>query len=230
VKALRARVEAPTASFRYPTFVVGRQPSYPAPPPATVRGLLACALGELTCPRSYEVAIRFGAKARVDDLELQHVLVPAGGKMPGTSLSKTAEGSVQPVRREFFLDCWLELIVRGGDLERLAAALRRPAFPLTLGRSQDLATTTSIEDVEVEQDEKCYVEDALVPGLFRNRLHRGLGLVLPVEVGAPPWREPLFGHVVWVEGRAHLDAEALVEVASPGWGGRRRGALFFGTG
>jgi CRISPR-associated protein Cas5t len=224
------RVEAPTASFRYPTFVVGRQPTYPAPPPATVRGLLACALGVPACPLDHEIAIRFGAAGRADDLELQHVLTPAGGKLPGSGLAKVAEGTIQPVRREFLFSCWLEVTVRGGDLDRLAAAFGRPAFALALGRSQDLAAVTAIEEVELVGADTCYVEDALVPGELRGRLARGLGLVVPVEVGPPPWREPRLGRVVWVEGRVRLDAEVTVEADSPLRDGRRRGVLFFAAG
>jgi len=232
VTVLRAMLRAATASFRYPHFVVGRQPSYPAPPPTTVRGMLAAALGSAECPPEYEVAIRFCAAGRADDLEHQHVVVVAGGRarLPGTELPKALEGSVQPVHREFLFDCRLEVTVRGGDLGALAAALRRPAFALSMGRSQDLAEVAAVEELHLARADTCYLEDTLVPGELRDAISRGIGLVVPIGIGPAPERQPRFGRVVWVEGRVNLDRPAFVDPESPVRSGRRRGVVFFGPG
>lgn len=230
MKALRAAIEAPTASFRYPHFLVGRQPSYPAPPPATVRGLLAAALGLPACPAEHSVAISFRSTGRVDDLEHEHIVVAGRGKLPGTSLPKAAEATIQPVLREVLCGCRLELTVSGGDLQALAGALRRPAFALSLGRSQDLADVSELALLDLEEDEAVYLQDCLVPGEFRPHLVRGAGLVMALHHGPPPEREPRFARMLWVEGRAALDRRCPVDPAGSPWEGRARGIVFFPAG
>ncbi|MGH8932071.1 MAG: CRISPR-associated protein Cas5 [Egibacteraceae bacterium] len=229
MKALRVSVDAPVASFRYPHFLVGRQVSYPAPPPTTVRGLLASALGLHSCPAERTVAYRFTCLARVDDLEHQHLLAPSGGTLPGTRLPKVVEGAVNPVRREMLFGCRLELLVAGGDLDHLAQALHAPAFAMSLGRSQDLAAVTAQGTVDLVEAAGGYYEDALLPGALRVAVRHGLGLVMPVALGPPPERAVEFGGVVWVEGHTTHDGPGpvLVDPDSPLRNGQARAVAFF---
>ena len=229
MKALHVSVDAPVASFRYPHFLVGRQVSYPAPPPTTVRGLLASALGLPACPPELAVAYRFTCLARADDLEHQHLLAPCGGRLPGTRLPKVVEGAVNPVRREMLFECRLELLVAGGDLGGLAEALHAPAFAVSLGRSQDLAAVTAHGTVDLVEAEGGYYEDTLLPGALRASVRHGLGLVMPVALGPPPERAVEFGGVVWVEGRTTHEGPGplLVDPDSPLRSGHARAAAFF---
>ncbi len=218
MKALRVSVDAPVASFRYPHFLVGRQVSYPAPPPTTVRGLLASALGLRACPPELAVAYRFTCLARADDLEHQHLLTPRNRGL-----------KINPVRREMLFGCRLELLVAGGDLGGLAEALHAPAFAVSLGRSQDLAAVTAHGTVDLVGAEGGYYEDTLLPGALRASVRHGLGLVMPVALGPPPERAVEFGGVVWVEGRTTHEGPGplLVDPDSPLRSGRARAVAFF---
>jgi CRISPR-associated protein Cas5t len=46
LKAAKIVIEGPVASFRYPHFLIGRQISFDMPPPSTIYGHIASAVGE----------------------------------------------------------------------------------------------------------------------------------------------------------------------------------------
>jgi len=108
------------------------QVGLPCPPPATVGGLLAAAAGGWRrVPAELRFAMAFSAAGRGVDLETYH------------PLSSSATRPV-PKDREFLaaveLRVWLLEGRAGWELARWEQALRRPVWPLRLGRSQDLAT------------------------------------------------------------------------------------------
>src|ERR1039458_9248652 len=88
---LRISVEAPVTSFRYPHFLVGRQPSYSMPPPSTIYGHIGSALGELPDPGSFQFGYDFRFSGHSSDLEHQHIITAGGqaftleGQKHGTS-------------------------------------------------------------------------------------------------------------------------------------------------
>src|SRR5437016_4523382 len=73
-KVARITIEAPVASFRYPHFLVGRQPSYDMPPPSTIYGHIASAMGELPDPSKIRFGYHFTSVSRTSDLEHQHII------------------------------------------------------------------------------------------------------------------------------------------------------------
>jgi CRISPR-associated protein Cas5t len=127
-QALEVEVTAPVASFRNPLYA-GVQAGLPCPPPATIGGMLAAAAGGWQhVPQRLRFATSFTATGAGIDLETYHPLDARGR-------------STEPVPkdRDFLAGITLTLWITedAGLWERV---LRRPVWPLRLGRSQDLAS------------------------------------------------------------------------------------------
>lgn len=125
--ALRVRVSAPVVSFRNPLYA-SVQVGLPCPPPSTVGGLLASAVGGWSAmPVETRFAMTFTARGSGTDLETYHPLDRRGAKTVPT-----------PKERAFLafaeLTVWLM-----DDLDLWERAFRRPVWPMRFGRSQDLA-------------------------------------------------------------------------------------------
>ena len=128
IEALDVEVRAPVVSFRNPLYA-GVQVGLPCPPPATVGGMLAAAAGGWAqVPGGLRFGMAFTAAGAGTDLETYHPLDASGRKADPTPKDR-------PFLAEVTLRVWLL-----DDLERWERALRRPVWPLRLGRSQDLAT------------------------------------------------------------------------------------------
>ncbi|NKZ03310.1 CRISPR-associated protein Cas5 [Actinomadura latina] len=131
LEALELTVTAPVVSFRNPLYD-GLQVGLPCPPPSTVGGMLAAAAGGWDrVPRNTRFGMTFRAAGSGTDLETYH---PLGS--PGTSTNVTIKD------RDFLahvtLTVWLT-----EDIGLWTGAIRRPVWPLRLGRSQDLVTATT---------------------------------------------------------------------------------------
>ncbi|HEU0086208.1 MAG TPA: CRISPR-associated protein Cas5 [Pseudonocardiaceae bacterium] len=128
IEALDIEVRAPVVSFRNPLYA-GVQAGLPCPPPATVGGMLAAVAGGWgQVPSDLRFGMSFTAAGQGDDLETYHPLDASGSKADPT-----------PKDRPFLAEVTLRIWLVDG-LERWERALRRPVWPLRLGRSQDLAT------------------------------------------------------------------------------------------
>jgi CRISPR-associated Cas5-like protein len=124
--ALEVTVTAPVVSFRNPLYA-GVQVGLPCPPPATVAGMLAAAAGGWdSVDPELQFAMAFRARGSGTDLETYHPLEASGRKADPT-----------PRERDFLADITL-IIWLLSDLDHWTRRLRRPVFPLRLGRSQDL--------------------------------------------------------------------------------------------
>lgn len=127
-EALKVIVTAPIASFRNPLYS-GVQVGLPCPPPATVGGMLAAAAGGWPgVPERLRFAMAFTAAGAGRDLETYHPLDARGRPTDAT-----------PKVREFLAGVTLTLWL-SEDVAFWERALRRPIWPLRLGRSQDLAS------------------------------------------------------------------------------------------
>lgn len=146
---LEATVTAPVASFRNPLYV-GLQVGLPCAPPSTVGGMLAAAAGGWhQVPETTQFAMAFRAQAQGTDLETFHPLNHQGKPTSPT-----------PKDRDYLWDIELTLWFLD-DLEQWQRWLRRPVWPLTLGRSQDMATART-RQVEL-YDEAGQQGHALLP-------------------------------------------------------------------
>lgn len=188
----RVELEALTASFRYPFFMVGRQPSYDVPPPATIYGLICAATGDWIAPDPLRFAYWFSHNGKVDDLEHAHI-VGAGGaafNVAGVAFRGNMQGTIQPTRREFLLHPRLTLYIQGDEL---AGAFRSPAYPITLGRSQDLAMVCSVSILDLEQASNAYYERTILPFSWRaDPRCEGVTLIMPRFVDYTRNRTPTF--------------------------------------
>jgi CRISPR-associated protein Cas5t len=128
ISALEITVTSPVLSLRNPIYR-GVQVGLPCPPPSTVGGFLASAVGGWRrTPLRTRFAFTFLAKGSGVDLETYHPL-----DARGTASIPT------PQDREFLADATLKIWLTE-DLDLWEKALRRPVWPLRFGRSQDLAS------------------------------------------------------------------------------------------
>lgn len=188
---VRVMVEASVTSFRYPHFLVGRQVTYDMPPPSTIYGHIASALGELPDPHSFSFGYDFRFVSRCSDLEHQHIITAGGQafRVEGTKHPMSVQATVQPHLRDFLFKPKLVLYVTRQDW---IDAFRSPAFCVILGRSQDLACISSAETVELEERDGAYFEHTLLPFSYRPLVGVGTTLLMPRWIEPAPERRAHF--------------------------------------
>jgi CRISPR-associated protein Cas5t len=195
MKVAKVQIEAPIASFRYPHFLIGRQTSFDMPPPSTIYGHIASAVGEWFDPATVRFAYQFSFQAKGSDLEHQHVITKGGQAFQWgeRKYPVSTQAVVQPHLRDFLFSCRLTLYLYPHDL---AEAFRHPVFCVILGRSQDLASITSVEVLELEKAKGAYLEETLLPFAMRPLLGRGVTVLMPRYIEPPPDREPHFARYI----------------------------------
>lgn len=211
MRVLKVVAEGITTSFRYPHFMQQVHPSFQMPPPATIYGHIASALGEWFDPTGVRFAYHFTHKGEVRDKEHVILLAPATGKLPGTNLPKVLEGNVNPFDRHMFFQPRLTLYINRPEW---ADAFRSPRYAVALGRSQDLFTYTSVEVVELQQAERAYFEHTLLPYEMVLQVGRGITLLLPRYLDYEHNRRPSFDRYLVITDRVQLPREEGPSVAS----------------
>ncbi len=196
MRVLKITAEGFTTSFRYPHFMVGVQPTYDMPPPATLYGHIASALGYWFDPHGVRFAVRFTYRAKQTDIETTYFLKAAGGKMPNAkAYPKVLEGNPNPLKREILFFPRLVLYINRPDwLE----AFRSPRYAVVLGRSQDLQTYTRVETVELQElqpTQEAYLEHTLLPYDYARRTAAGQSVLMPAWID-PRTRFPTFERYV----------------------------------
>ncbi|MGW5098047.1 CRISPR-associated protein Cas5 [Streptomyces nodosus] len=158
--AHRVRFWAPVASFRDPLFP-GMAHGLPLPPPSTVRGLLAAATGER------EETLSFGMAAWAEgggvDAETYHPIAADGRNPAVAGRVRAVKGGMTIKDRPFLAHLHLTLWLPGAEGERIASALRRPRWPLRLGRSQDIVHLEESTHTVLQPAEEATVDHALAP-------------------------------------------------------------------
>lgn len=203
MKVLKITAEGLTTSFRYPHFMLGIQPTYQAPPPATIYGHICSALGEWVSPNGLLFAYHFTYQAQFDDVEHVHVLEApdaARGKLPGTNWHKALEGNINPFKRAILFRPRLVLYLNRPDW---LAAFRSPCYAVVLGRSQDLCTYTDVRVVSLTTADTAYFEHTLAPYEFTMRSPRGYAVLMPRFLDYRRRRQPVFGRYVILQQRVH---------------------------
>lgn len=181
---LKIELDAVTTSFRHPHFLVGRQPSYPMPPPATIYGHIAGTLGNFPDPSELRFAYSFSYIGRMDDIENIYVIDLAGSVPRDTRArwphSVNVIATMNPVVRELLFQPHLTLYVDAPRiLEELYQAFRSPKYMVVLGRSQDLASYRSVELIDTEEADAGYVEGTLLPYSERDRFRNAVTMMMP---------------------------------------------------
>ena len=98
----RIKISGWTASFRYPIFISGYQPTLPIPPYSTIYGLISAACGKWITPDNLEIRYVFKSEAKGVDLETIYEL---SGKTPLQAKSNV-------IKREFLLNPQLYLYLK----------------------------------------------------------------------------------------------------------------------
>jgi CRISPR-associated Cas5-like protein len=160
LRAIRAKITVPVASFRDPMFP-GVTRCLPVPPPATIRGMLAAATGN----RAEPVPLGIAAHARGGgiDLETYHPVRADGGNPAVAGRVAAVKGGMTIRTRPFLAMLDVTIWVPQPDGGRIAAALRRPVWALRLGRSQDIALLRSLAEVELVPAGEAEIGHALAP-------------------------------------------------------------------
>lgn len=145
---LRVKIEGWTASFRYPGFISGFQPTLPVPPLSTIYGLISAARGELVGPDDVSVGYVFDFETKAIDLETIYEL--------GDNLS--AKSNV--IKREFLYRPELYLYL---DNVGFKEDFLKPVYPLVIGRSGDLAMISEIKMIELKETEGKRLGKTILP-------------------------------------------------------------------
>ncbi len=210
MRVLKVVAEGLTTSFRYPHFMQGMHPTFEVPPPATIYGHVCSALGDWIDPASFTFAYHFTHQGAFDDVEHVHVLAPAGGKLPGTTLPKVLEGAVNPFKRSMLFKPRLTLYL---DRPDWLEAFRSPRYTVVLGRSQDLFSYTGVTVVDLERSERAYFEHTLAPYQATQHTASGYVVLMPRYLDYARNRQPTFARYVVLKRRV---TEFLRFEGSPG--------------
>jgi CRISPR-associated protein Cas5t len=202
MRVTRVEVEGPTTSFRYPHFLVGRQPTYEMPPLATLYGHICSAVGEWLDPSGLRIGFRFTYTAKADDKEQIHIITASAprAKLPGTDMPANVEtGAPQSIQiREYLFEPRLTLYVAPAEWTE---AFRQPRYTVILGRSQDLMTYTRVSEVELVEAADAYYEHTLLPWALRPHVLRCRTELLPRFVDYANRRQPHFARYLVVKER-----------------------------
>jgi len=149
MKVTRAEIIAQTASFRYPMFITGYQPTFKVPPISTIYGLLSAAKGEIVTSRDVRVGYDFISNGSGYDLEKIYELRPSGD---------VSQNNV--ITREFLYECTLTLYISDLDFSK---HLKNPYYTLLLGRQSDLAFVRKVETIELEESDNVTINNTIIP-------------------------------------------------------------------
>ena len=165
MKVFRINISSWTASFRYPNMISGHQPTLPVPPLSTVIGLISAAKGNYFAPKTERIGYVFLYNAKTVDLETIYQI----------GYGKLREIKSNVIKREILFETNLFLYT---DNEQILEWMRKPKYPLLLGRSSDLASVNEI--VEFEATEKNFLDKltgTIIP--FKYGLFPGMIQALP---------------------------------------------------
>ncbi|MCS6907438.1 MAG: CRISPR-associated protein Cas5 [Anaerolineales bacterium] len=234
MRVLKVVAEGITTSFRYPHFMYQIHPTYEMPPPATIYGHIASALGEWFDPREVRFAYHFSYAAKADDLEHIILLGPPEGSLPGFSHPRVLEGNVNPFRRTLLFQPRLVLYLDRSDW---IDAFRSPKYAVVLGRSQDLFTYSAVSIIELQESDHAYLEHTLLPYSANRFTNRGYAVLMPRWIDYAHGRRPTFERYFIVHERIYCPEELLlfdqdraprfwVDPQSPEVRGRHLGLVF----
>ena len=173
MKVLRVHITGWVSSFRNPLFISGFQPTLPLPPLSALYGLLTAAKGDWVTPHDAAIGYVFQNKGKAVDLE---TIYEFGGKLDAKSNVNRREFLVQPELYLYTPEMWIREV------------LERPHYSLLMGRSSDLATVKSIEEIELESKSETTYQNTILP--FPDSQLHGQVQALPTHFTAEIPRKP----------------------------------------
>ncbi len=173
MKVLRIHITGWVTSFRNPLFISGFQPTLPLPPLSALYGLLTAAKGDWVTPHDAAIGFVFKSNGKAVDLETVYEF---GGKLVAKPNINRREFLVQPELYLYTPEIWLK------------EALERPHYPLLMGRSSDLATVKSIDEIELERKSETTYKNTIIP--FPDQQLHGQVQALPTHFTADIPRRP----------------------------------------
>lgn len=136
MKVLRAVLSGWTASFRYPMFISGFQPTIPVPPLSTIYGILSAAKGEIVGPNETGVGYVFFSEDKFTDIETIY------------EIADNLKAKSNIAKRELLFNPRLYLYIQ--DINMIHY-LKKPRYQLLLGRSSDICMIEDISLVELQE-------------------------------------------------------------------------------
>ena len=173
MKVIRVHITGWVSSFRNPLFISGFQPTLPLPPLSALYGLLTAAKGDWVTPHDAAVGFVFRSNGKAVDLETVYEFA---GKLDAKANINRREFLVQPELYLYTPEIWLK------------DALERPRYTLLMGRSSDLATVESINEVELERKSETIYHNTILP--FPDAQLHGQVQALPTHFTAEIPRRP----------------------------------------
>ncbi|HYU76322.1 MAG TPA: CRISPR-associated protein Cas5 [Ktedonobacteraceae bacterium] len=204
MQVLKVVAEGLTTSFRRPHFMWGVQPTFRMPPPATIYGHICSALGDTVAPEGIAFAYHFTALTGFSDVEHTIIVIESDKKrkLKGTDHLEALQGSVQPFKRELLFRPRLVLYINRPEW---LDAFRHPRYAVVLGRSQDLFRYSSLQVVELRQEERAYFEHTLLPYDIAVQVGQGFTELLPRYLDYENKRTPTFARYLLLENRLVSD-------------------------
>lgn len=148
MKLYRIHISGWTASFRYPAFISGRQPTLPVPPLSTIYGIISAAKGTIVTPDDLRIGYVFKSTGKAVDLETIY------------ELAEPLKAKSNVCKRELLFEPSLYLYI---ERPEYAEAFQRPHYPLLIGRSTELAMVEEIKEITMEDKKGVLIGGTLVP-------------------------------------------------------------------
>jgi len=168
MKLLHINIKAWTATFRLPLLYSGTGLTSPVPPYSTILGLIGSVLGKEVSPDESRIGFVFKSAGVAIDIETTQLLyVDDKGRLKPQKDTAIA-------KRQFHVRPELDLYL---DKLSFKTYFEYPANCLYLGRSQDLAWISTVEEIQGEPAEEGIVRGTLIP--FPEPNAAGLILLLP---------------------------------------------------
>ena len=195
MKVIRVHITGWVTSFRNPLFISGFQPTLPLPPLSAIYGLLTAAKGDWVTPHDAAIGFVFQSEGKAIDLETVYEFDGTLGPNSKINKQQSNLGSSKVLysmcmkpnikKREFLVAP--ELYLYTAEMW-LREAFERPRYPLLLGRSTDLATVTSIDEIELENVSQTTYQNTIIP--FPHPQIYGQVQALPTHFTAEIPRQP----------------------------------------
>ena len=158
----RVTIEALSAAFFAAGYNNESCTSLPVPPPSAIQGLVAAAVGDPNL-QNFAAGWHFRFASIYKDYEQ---IVPARTSLKETPSETDVEpwrggyrAKRTPVSRSYLIEPRLTLYLSAD----LAEAFLAPFYTLRLGRSQDLAWVSAIDEVEVTAVDEAEIQGVVIP-------------------------------------------------------------------